>query len=150
MSIHTNSLFILLLICGVSCTSVPNRLRLTAQKEIDVEAFLDVSPETHVMAIHLSDHYGEYLLIYSEGFQKGVVFDVEQSIPDGALDVRNAGFGSRLPNGQWNLYSEGKNGVRYESEGGQWTLQHFATLLDSGLKQKTCSIALKDLIRKGI
>ena len=150
MSIRTSSLFIVLLICGVSCTTVSKRLGPVTinQGKANVVAFLSVSPETRVLATRLNDNHGDYLLIYSEDFKKGVVLDVEKNTTDGHMNVRNIGFGTRSGNGQWNLYNEDKNGVRFESQGGEWTLQHFATLLTRGLKQKSQPIPFKDLIRE--
>jgi hypothetical protein len=112
-----------------------------------VALFLNASPDSYVLITHLTDSYGHYLLVYSKDEKKGVVLDVEKDVKTGHLDVRNIGFGTNVGNGEWSLYSESKDGTKFESEGGLWTLHHFATLLTKGLKQRHQAIPFKDLIR---
>jgi hypothetical protein len=148
MLIHISSL-ILLLAVGVSCAPMQDKMApINLPKEIHVAEFLNVSPESNVLTACLSDTYGNYILIYSQDLQKGVVIDFEKNTTDARPLVRNVGFGTHLRTGQWNLYHEDNNGTRYESEGGQWTFQHFDFLLTKGLKQKKISTPLKCLVQK--
>jgi hypothetical protein len=109
--------------------------------------FLKASPDSFVLMTRLTDKDGHYMLIYSEDFKKGVIFDVENDATNGHFNVRNIGFGTDTGNGQWSLYSKGGDGTIFESQGGEWTLQHFAALLTEGIKQKHQRIRFKDAVR---
>jgi len=147
MLTRINSVVGLLLVLCVSCASHSKKTEAQGGRSTEATpgTFLNASPDTYVWVTQVKNQYGRYVLVYSEDKKKGVVLDVGKGSNSKLAEVRNIGFGTNAGNDEWNFYNKGKNGVIYESQGGEWTLRNFAALLTEGLKKKQQRIPFSEV-----
>jgi len=104
-----------------------------------IAKFLKASPETNVWVSYTADEYGYYMLVYAQDMRKGVVLDFDEDPRSGHREfpvVRNIGYGIAAGDDDWSLWNQDEDGTIYESQGGLWTLHHFAGLLTEGLRKQ--------------